>query len=150
MKPKFDLRVIGAWIFVSFLIFLFGSVHWKLGFLTALSLALLFGLRIIFKLSESDVSKKNIVSRASSDGVVTAEIEEITTDSSSLVGKKFRQYYHAYVKRNYPEGAYFHEKEFDAPEEALTWVEKVYQQELEQHLLKLEALKTALPAENSD
>jgi hypothetical protein len=133
--PKINYRLIIAWLFATFFIFIIGGGVWELAFLPTLGVAALLGFRFVFPLIAANLngdSLETIVveSLSSPDGIVTAKIEYTPNNKPSSKAKTF---YRCLVKRNYQEGAFVQEEEFESLDLAEKWLEKAYQDELKKH-----------------
>lgn len=133
--PKIDYRLIIAWLFATFFIFIIGGGTWKLAFLPTLTGAAFLGFKLILPLLAADLNDEEIEtivaqSLSSPDGIVTAKIEYTRSKKPS---PKAKILYECLIKRNYQEGVFIQEEAFEALDLAESWLEKTYQDELKKH-----------------
>ena len=139
MIPKIYYRLVIAWLLATFLFFIIGGGVWELTFLPTLGVAALFGFRFVLPFIAANLngdSLETIVAQSlsSPDGIVTAKIEYTPNNKPSPKAKTF---YKCLVKRNYQEGAFVQEEEFESLDLAEGWLEKAYQDELKKHEIYL-------------
>jgi hypothetical protein len=135
--PKTDKRLIIAWLFATFFILIISGYDWDLAFLPTLGMVVLLGFSfIVTNLNGNRYETIVAQSFSSPDSIVTAKIEYTRSKSKNL-SPKVKAFYRCLVKRNYPEGAFVQEKEFESLDLAEKWLEKAYQDELEKHEIYL-------------
>ncbi|WP_420642463.1 hypothetical protein [Candidatus Leptofilum sp.] len=126
------IQSLGIWILVSLLLLLIGEPLWDLPPLQAVLYAGLFGFSVFLTLGRQMSGGKDTVDEITSpDGIVQATVEAWDDKNTIL--------YIAKVKRNYRDGVFAVEKEFEGVVEAKEWLASTYQQELEKHQQKLQA-----------
>jgi len=114
------------------------AANWeKIGIISVFAYAAFQGLIFVGKMKPSSGNSEKIIqSRTSSDGMVTAEIKQVIIEDSSPLVDTSRHYYSCWVKRTYQDGVYIDEEELDSLAAAKSWLEDVYNRELEKHLQK--------------
>jgi hypothetical protein len=139
--PKINYRLFFAWLFATFFFVIIGGGAWELAFLPTFVGAAFLAFRLIFPLLAADLKGNRyetiiVQSFSSPDNIVTAKIEYTRSKSKNL-SPKVKTFYKCLVKRNYQEGGFIQENEFEALDLAEEWLEKAYQDELIKHEIYL-------------
>jgi hypothetical protein len=133
------IKRFGIWLLISFLILLLGSSQWDVKVSTAILFAGLTGLLVFLRFDRHNEKGAICIEEIiSPDAIVFATIEEWTDDVSKR--------YIAKVKRNYQDGVFAPEQQFEAVEATKLWLEATFQQELAKHQQKI--LQTTDPNPN--
>lgn len=132
MKLKLEplIQRVAIWLLVSSFFMVIGEILWDATLAQTAVSAGIFGLVLFLRLDLFTERGANIIDEIKSDdGIVAATI----VDRTDQVG----EVYIAKVTRNYQEGVFAREKEFDQLQDAKEWLTTTYQLELEKHQQRL-------------